>query len=539
MLLPLTPVRFLLHAAREYPDKVGVVDRDKRLTYKQLLDRASRLAAVIESLGLESGGRVASLSFNCHQLLELYYGMPMSGRVLLSLNVRLSAEEQSYILQHSGSKAVLFDPEFLPLAEQLRQDLPHLRWIALEPLDEQPDWVEADYEDLLASHEPAQVDFTKIDENSPAELFYTSGSTGQPKGVVLNHRTLYLHAMYSVLGTLRRGGGVAGDRLVELHTIPLFHANGWGRPHSITMLGGRHVMMKRFVPEDVFRLIEAEGVTGFSLVPTMGTALVHCPERDKYDVSSVDDIMIGGAASSPTLIGQLESLFGASACAGWGLTETSPVGTIAQIKSTLPELTDEERIRRQATTGFAIPMVELRVADPDAQTLPRDNTSIGEILVRSDTVMDGYWNEPEATAEVMTGDWLHTGDMAVWDEHNYVTIVDRKKDIIISGGENISTLEIEKVLVAHAAVYEAAVVGVPDEKWGEAVLAVVALQEGQSATEDELRGHVRDHLAGFKVPRTVEFVDALPKGPTGKILKRVIREPYWEGHEKRISGTGE
>ena len=539
MILPLTPIRCLLWAADEYGAKIGVVDGDKRFTYSLALDRSLRLASALRGLGLDEGDRVATLSFNCHPLLEAYYGVPMARMVLLSLNVRLSPEEQAYILQHSGSRAVIFDPEFLPLVEQLRGELPDLQWISLDARDDLPDWTHPQtYEELLAAADPEPVDFTTYDESAIAELFYTSGSTGRPKGVMLSHRTVYMHALSTIIGTYRRGGRQASDQQVALHTIPLFHANGWGLAHTITLTGGRHVMLRRFDPQLVCEWIEREHVTQFSMVPTMANALIHFDGLERHDLSSLEDVMIGGAASSPLLIRELEQALGCTCIAGYGLTETGPVAMIANLKGTLGEISDDERTRRQAMTGYCFSGVETRVAAPDGTAVPKDLATMGEILFRGDIMMDGYWNEPEATAAVLDDHWLHTGDVAVWDEHNYLLIVDRQKDVIISGGENISSLEIEKVIAAHPAVYETAVVAVPDDKWGEVAKAFIVLKPGQTLTEAELQTHVREHLAGFKVPKSVEISDELPKGATGKILKRALRDPYWEGMEKHVHGSG-
>ena len=539
MILPLTPVRCLLWAADEYGAKIGVVDEDERFTYSQVLDRALRLASALRCLGLDEGDRVATLSFNCHPLLEAYYGVPMARMVLLSLNVRLSPEEQAYILQHSGSRAVIFDPEFLPLVEQLRGKLPDLQWISLDAHDDLPDWTHSQtYDELLAAASPEPVDFTTYDERAIAELFYTSGSTGRPKGVMLSHRTLYLHALSTIIGTYRRGGRQAADRQVALHTIPLFHANGWGLAHTITITGGRHVMLKRFEPERVCEWIERERVTQFSMVPTMANALIHFDGLERYDLSSLEDIMIGGAASSPSLIRGVEQSLDCTCIAGYGLTETGPVAMIANLKSTVGDVSHEERTRRQAMTGYSFSGVETRVANPDGTDVPKDLVTMGEILFRGDIVMDGYWNEPEATEAAVRDHWLRTGDVAVWDEHNYVLIVDRQKDVIISGGENISSLEIEKVIATHSAVYETAVVAVPDEKWGEVPMAFIVLKPGQTLTASDLQAHVREYLAGFKVPKFVEFREELPKGATGKILKRALRDPFWEGKEKHVHGSG-
>jgi fatty-acyl-CoA synthase len=535
MLLPLTPLRFLSRAAAEYGCKIGVVCGQERFTYLEFADRVRRLAGALRAGGIQAGDRVAVLSFNCHRLLEAYYGVPEAGAIVLPLNVRLAAEEQRAILNHSGARAVFFAPEFAPMLEQIRSGLKEVEWYV--PLEPYPSgappggWADSrTYDELLASAAPAPADYTKTDENAIAELFYTSGSTGRPKGVMLSHRTLYLHTLYLL------AAAAVSDATVELHTIPLFHANGWGRPQTITFAGGRHIMARRFDPQWVLETIQRERVTAFSMVPTMATALVHTPGIGQYDLSSLQEVFLGGAPSSPALVRSVEQALGCRCYVGYGLTETSPVLTTARIKSTLGDLPEHERIQRQAMTGFAIPGVELRLVDSDGRDVPRDMAHIGEIWARSDVVMDGYWNEPDETRRALSDGWLRTGDMAVADQDGYFLIVDRKKDIIISGGENISSVEIERVLAEHPAVYECAVVGIPDEKWGEVPKAFVTVRPQASVTEDELKNFVRQRLAGFKVPKSIEFLDALPKGATGKILKRALRDPYWAGREKRVHG---
>jgi fatty-acyl-CoA synthase len=318
--------------------------------------------------------------------------------------------------------------------------------------------------------------------------------------------------------------------VVELHTIPLFHANGWGAAHYITFLGGRHVMVPRFDPPEVFRLIQDERAQTCNLVPTMATALVNCPERPKYDLSSLRRITIGGAASSPTLVREVEEKLGCTCFAGYGLTETSPVLTISPIKPGL-NLQNEKRIDVESMTGYAVPGVELRVVDSNDVDVPRDSQSVGEIIARGDGIMMGYWRQPAATEEALRGGWFHTGDMATWNEDGYFLIVDRKKDIIISGGENISSLELEKTVLAHPSVLEVAIIPVPSEKWGEVPLALVVLKPGAAATESELLEFCRARIAHYKCPRSVEFMDQLPKTGTGKILKRDLRKKYWHGQE--------
>jgi len=387
-------------------------------------------------------------------------------------------------------------------------------------LDAQPqaEWMaEGNYEDLLAAAEVFQRDVMEVDENSMAELFYTSGTSANPKGVMLSHRNIYLHALNTAI-TL----GVTGES-VNLHTIPLFHANGWGSAHSVTLAGGKHVMIHQFLPPEVFRLVERERVRECCLVPTMAAALVNSPERGKYDLSSLRRVMIGGAASSPTLVRDVEEKLGCICISGYGLTETSPVLTVSFMKAGM-EPTQSERHARQAMAGATIPGGEVRVVDAEERDLPHDGKSVGLVVARGDGVMEGYWRQPEETAHVFRGGWFHTGDLATMDEDGYLLIVDREKDIIVSGGENISSLELERTITAHPGVYEVAVVAVPHEKWGEVPKACVVLKPGQVVTEAELMELCRSCLARYKCPQYIEFLDGLPKTGTGKVLKRELRK---------------
>jgi acyl-CoA synthetase (AMP-forming)/AMP-acid ligase II len=532
MNIPLTPIRFLRYAEQQYPQRTAVVCGEVRFTYEQFAERVARLAGALRKAGMQSGDRVAFLSTNCHRLLEAYYGVIEAGAVLLPLNIRLAPQELAFVLNDSGARVLFYQKRFVELVEGLR---PHTTSVkALYMLDgvKEEDWEsEPHYEALLAEAPMHRADVMTIDENSVAELFYTSGTSAEPKGVMLTHRNIYLHAHNTGLGL--HDGARDG---VELHTIPMFHANGWGVPHFLTLLGGKHVMIQRFDPAEVFRLIERERVNYCSLVPAMATALVNCPERAKYDLSSLRRVNIGGAASSPTLVREVEEKLGCSCFSGYGLTETSPVLSISLMKGG-QSWEGEERFVRQAMTGYAMPGVEIRVVDPNDQDVPRDGHSIGEIITRSDGVMAGYWGQPEVTAEVMRGGWFHTGDMAVWDEECYILIVDRKKDVIITGGENVSSLEIEKALVSHPCVLEAAVLPVPDEKWGEVPKALVVLKAGAQAGEMELIEHCRTRLAHYKCPRSVEFLASLPRTGTGKVLKRDLRKKYWQSDAKGAAQT--
>jgi fatty-acyl-CoA synthase len=525
MNIPLTPLRFLRYAEQQYPRRTAVVCNHESFTYAQFAERARRLAGALRQAGVQRGDRVAFLSANCHRLLEAYYGVLEAGAVLLPLNIRLTANELGYVLNDAEATILFVEKQLLGLAESFRKDVPSIKMFC--QLDDAPNapWLAPqNYDALLVAATPDRADIASIDENSLAELFYTSGTSANPKGVMLTHRNVYLHALHVCLGFHTEKDAV------ELHTIPLFHANGWGVAHFLTLLGGKHVMMQRFDTKEVFRLIEKEAVNTLSLVPIMATALVNCPERPKYNLSSLRRIVIGGAASSPTLIREVEEALGCECYSGYGLTETAPTLSVSQMKAGI-EWHGQQRHAGQAMTGYAIPGMELRVVDPDDRDVPRDGQSIGEIVARGDGVMEGYWRQPDASAEALRGGWFHTGDMATLNEDGYLLIVDRKKDIIVSGGENISSLELEKAILAHPAVLEVAVIPVPDEKWGEVPRALVVLKPTANATESELIEFCRSRLAHYKCPRAVEFVDSLPKTGTGKILKKDLRKKYWQGRD--------
>jgi fatty-acyl-CoA synthase len=529
MIVPLTPVRCLYRGVDLYAKKVGIVSGESRFTYAQFGERCERLAAGLAAEGIQAGDRVAYLSFNNNALLEGYYGVVLARAVVMPLNVRLTPAELIGILNHSEARMLVFENDFLPLVEHIRKACPGIaRYVTI---NEGTPLADLTYEEMLAHDRLERPDFMSFDENSMAELFYTSGSTGTPKGVMLSHRTLYLHAL-AVAGTFNHD-----DTAVELHTIPLFHANGWGRPQASTMMGIKQVMVRRFEPTLVFRLIQEEKATAMSLVPTMANALLNAPDIGQFDFSTLREIHVGGAASSPELIGRLEEAFHCAAMGGYGLTETCPVAASARRKGTVAYASEADRLGHQAMAGWPIPGVEIRVVDNNMKDVPRDMQTVGEVVIRGDEVMDGYYKDPQGTAAVMTDGWFHSGDMAVWDEETYIHIVDRKKDIIISGGENISSIEVEKAIFAHPAVLECAVVAAPDSKWGEIPAAFVVLKPGQTLTQEELGDFLQQRIARFKIPRVFEFLETpLPKTGTGKIVKRQLREMFWAGRAKRVQG---
>jgi fatty-acyl-CoA synthase len=492
MIVPLTPLDFLARARRLFPERVAVVQGDDlRLTYAEYAARCDGLAAFLrDEVGIAPGDRVAFLAGNVHQLLEAYYGVLLAGGVLLPLNIRCSVAELSEILADAGAAALFGDPALgQPTFDGPTFDLD--AWgPATEPF-------------------PPPVD---VDEDAAAELFYTSGSTGLPKGALLSHRGLYLHAVHNALTN-----GIGGDDVI-LHTIPLFHVNGWGTPHFLTGLGGTHVLLPRFDAAEVLRLVEREGVTRLFLVPTMARMLLDCPDRWRVDLSSVRQVSIGGAPSTPELLAEVEDAFGCTAICGYGMTESSPTLTRSLDKpGAVPSR------HKRATTGLPIVGVDLRVLDDADVEVPWDGETVGEICARSNHVMIGYWQRPDETADALRGGWLRTGDLAVVDADGYVRIVDRRKDLIVSGGENIASPEVERALAMHPAVREVAVVGMPDPRWGEVPAAFVALHPGAAATEAELIDWVRHRLAHFKAPKKVVVHDALPTGGTGKVSKPALR----------------
>lgn len=527
MNVPLTPLRCLDRALDQFAGQPAVVCGGRTYTYAEFGERCQQLASALPRHGIEKGDRVAFLSFNTHKLLEGYYGVVQAHGVVMPLNVRLTAAELAAILEHSGAKMLCFEHDFAGIVESLRRRCHEVKhWVSLEGGHHLAD---LHFEQLIAEGQPEPADIFAYDENAPAELFYTSGSTGTPKGVVLTHRNLYLHAL--MLLSLPR----TCEKPVDLHTIPLYHANGWGRPQLSTMMGWKQIMVRRFEPPAVFRLIEEHKATEMSVVPVMANMLLNAPELKQHDLSSMKRIMIGGAASSPELIARMEAAFGCEVVAGYGLTETSPVLTCGVKKPSVEYASEQDRLRRQAMAGWPIAGTKVRVVDLYGNPVPRDGKSIGEVVAQGDNVMQGYFNEPVATQEVIRDNWFHTGDMAVWDEHGYIHIVDRKKEIIISGGENISSLEVERAIFAHPAVLECAVVAAPDDRWGEVPAALVVLKQGRTLAAQELLAFLEDRLGKFKLPKIIEFLDQpLPKTGTGKIRKMVLKERFWAGKEKRV-----
>ena len=527
MFVPLTPLEFRDRAEALFAKKIGVIDGEKQFTYAQFGERTHRLANALRSLGMEKGDRASFVTYNTHQLLEGYYGVVEAGGILNPINIRLTPQDIAYILNHSGSKFVFFHQDFVPLIQAMKPALTETKFfIVMEGACVEP--ATHEYEQLIGA---ASAEYNKptVDENDLAELFYTSGTTGKPKGVAITHRSLYLHALYAAVGTHMT------DADVILHIVPLFHVNGWGTPQFLTLVGGTHVMLRKFDPVACLSAVQKHKVTRMFGVPTMFNMMLNHPDLAKFDLSAVENIMLGGAPSAPALVKAIQEKFGCRCMVGYGLTETTPILTIAYPKAHLKDESVEKQLERQAKTGYPIPGIQLRVVDANGKDVKPDGEQIGEIVARSNVVMDGYYKDPEATRNAIRDGWFLTGDMAVVDEEGYVLIKDRSKDIIISGGENISSVEIENCLYANPKVFEAAVVAAPDDKWGEVPKAIVVLKPGQTATEEEILAYCKANLAGFKVPKGIVFRDSLPKGGTGKILKGNLRQQYWQGRDKNVN----
>jgi len=522
MNIPLTPVRFLERTVKIYGEKTGVICRDNRFSYRAYGKRVNQLSNGLLKLGARKGDRISYLGYNCHRLLEAFYGVPQIGAVLLPLNIRLTPEDFSYIINESTPKVLMLDRDFIPRIDSIRQHIPSVeQFILLEPTENKSSWITGTYEEIVtgsSSAPPFPAGAYPFEEDDTAEIFYTSGTTGKPKGVMLTHRNLYLHALVTLAVS------TMDETDTQLHLIPLFHVNGWGTPHYFTAKGGIHIMTQKFNPMECLETIKKEKVTRLYIIPTMVNAILALPEFKEYDVSSMREILIGGAPPPTGMIERVEESFGCMVHTGFGMTEACPLIAWPELG---PYLDPKARAHRaKKTWGVQMLGVEFRIVDEKGNDLPWDGDAVGELLVRGDMIMKGYYAHPEETEKALEDGWYHTGDLVSIGPDGSLYIKDRKKEIIISGGENISSLEVEQVLYAHPDIIECAVIGKQDEKWGEAPLAFVVLREGSEVSSREIIDFAKSHMARFKAPKEVRFINEFPRGGTGKILKSVLREKY-------------
>jgi fatty-acyl-CoA synthase len=511
MRVPLTTRDFIDRAELVYGDRVGIVDEPDQpagplgeLTYREVARRARAIAAGLDALGVGEGERVAVVSHNSARLLELLYGVPSYGRVLVPINFRLSPAEFEYIVGHCGASVLLADPE---VASQLTGVKTAHRFLLGE-----------EYESGLLRPDAEPRPWSAPDEDATATINYTSGTTARPKGVQMTHRNEWINA--TTFGMHMQ----VSDRDVYLHTLPMFHCNGWGMPYTTAGLGARQVVLRKVDGAEILRRVEQHGVTLMCGAPAVWNAVLDAAAAWEGPVPGRDQvrIVVAGAPPPSRTIARIEEELGWEFNQIYGLTETAPLLTINRSRAEYDELTGLDRARALSRAG--VPVLGTRLGTSDD----------GEVLAQGNTVLAGYWANPEASADALDGGWFHTGDGGTLDEDGYLTIADRKKDVIITGGENVSSIEVEDAVFSHPAVAEVAVIGVPDERWGEMVIALVVLADGASATEAEIIAHCRTVLAGYKAPKRVEFRDELARTATGKIQKFKLREPFWSTTERQV-----
>ncbi len=513
---PLTPLTLLERTADVYPERLAVVSGEARYDYAALRARVHRLARALRAAGVGDGDRVAVLCPNSPPILEAHFGVPLAGALLVAINTRLNGREVRQILEHAGARLLIADPGLWREVAAECAGLPELREVVL------------DYEAFIAGVAEGREPLPDVDERGPISINYTSGTTGQPKGVLYHHRGAFLNAMAEIVELGLR------PESVYLWTLPMFHCNGWCMPWAVTGAGATHVLLPRPAPAEVLRLVADEGVTHLCGAPTVLIGLAAEMERTGARFGQPLHIVTAAAPPSPRIIRTMEGL-GARITHVYGLTESYGPFTICAWHSEWDGRPAEERAALRARQGVPyVGLGEVRVADPETGAdVPRDGRTIGEVRMRGNGLMLGYYRDPAATEAAFAGGWFHTGDLAVWHPDGYIELMDRMKDIVISGGENVSTQEVEKAIAEHPAVLEAAVIGAPDATWGEVPWAYVTLREGAAVSGDEIVAFCRTRLAHFKCPKGVEFGE-LPKTSTGKIQKYVLRERAWAGQTKRI-----
>ncbi|MCU1682117.1 MAG: long-chain-fatty-acid--CoA ligase [Amycolatopsis sp.] len=526
---PLTPLAFLERSAEVFPEKPAIVYGDRRITYAGFAAEATRLANALRASGIEPGDRVAYLLPNIPEMLVAHFGVPLSGAVLVAINTRLAPAEIQHIVAHSGAKILVVDAGLHgSVAAEL--DVREIVTVTDPASGAQADPAVGgvSYETLLARGSDDPLPWTTGDERGTISINYTSGTTGRPKGVLYHHRGAYLNSLAEII----HSGHTPDSRY--LWTLPMFHCNGWCTTWAVTAIGGTHVCLRAVDAAEIWRLLEAERVTHLNGAPTVLVAIAG--HADAHPLVREVVVTTAGAPPSPTVIKRMSDL-GARLVHVYGLTETYGPYSVCEYQPGWAELDIDERSRLQARQGVGMIVSDgVRVVDEDMADVPRDGATMGEVVMRGNNVMAGYFADPEATEQAFRGGWFHSGDLGVRHPDGYIELRDRAKDIIVSGGENISTIEVEAAIDSHPAVLEVAVVGVPNEKWGERPKAFVVLRAGESVEVDVLLEHVRTRIARYKVPDAVEFVGELPKTSTGKIQKFALREREWAGRASRVQG---
>ncbi|MBE3553090.1 MAG: long-chain-fatty-acid--CoA ligase [Kyrpidia tusciae] len=532
MITALTPMEWKRRAIKYYPDKIAVIDDDDRYTYRELGQRINRLSHALRGDGIGKGDHVAVILPNIHEMIECFFGIGQLGAVVVPLNYRLNPDDFAYILNHSDAKLLILDAEYAAVIEQIRDRLPGIRQFVLVSRGAASSTLpHIEYEQWLSSASPDDPPAVDIDENQTLTINYTSGTTSRPKGVMLTHRNNYLNAA-NFLYHLQ----VVHDDMY-LHTLPLFHVNGWGGVWATTGAGATHVCLRKVDPARIISLFNTEKITLLCGAPTVLNMMVNAKEASEVDRSIPRRMAVAGSPPPAAVLKRAHELLALNVIHVYGMTETSPFITYCEWNHHFDSLDDEQKATVRARQGIEQMFSgEVRVVSQEDPTrdVRWDGQEIGEIVTRGNAVMAGYYKQPEETAKTIIDGWLHTGDLAVVHPDGYIEILDRKKDIIISGGENISSTEVEGVIYQHPAILEAAVIAVPDEKWGEVPKALVVVKPGFSLTELELIEYCRERLAHFKAPKSVEFVESLPRTATGKLQKFKLREAYWKGARKRV-----
>jgi fatty-acyl-CoA synthase len=524
MIVPFSVSDFIDRAVQVYGERVGVVDEPDQpapplsgsagtgqLTYAEMGALARRQAAKLDELGLAVGDRVAIVSHNSARLLTSFFGVSGWGRVLVPVNFRLRPDEVRYIVEHSGARVLLVDPELEDSLKDVEAEFKHV-------LGDDDSLYAAAPEDGGAEPEPWEPD-----ENATACINYTSGTTARPKGVQITHRNVWVNA--TTFGLHAQ----AGDRDVYLHTLPMFHANGWGWPYLATGVGAKHIVLRKVDGAEILRRVRDHGVTVMCAAPAVAAAVLEAAQTWEGEIPGRDRVRIimAGAPPPTKTVARVQEELGWEFIQIYGLTETSPLLTVNRTRAEWDDLDAEEQATRLTRAGAPALGVRLRISE--------DESNAGEVLARSNVVLEGYWEQPEESERALAGGWFHTGDGGVIGDDGYLTISDRKKDVIITGGENVSSIEVEDVIFSHPAVAEVAVIGIPSEKWGETIMALVVLAEGERVSEAELIAWCKDKAAGYKAPTVIEFREDLARTATGKLQKFKLREPYWKGRERQVN----